>query len=194
MNYAAQVLNLNNLAWRELITIAKKIKLRFMNLMVLRRQNYSQWVTRKVTVVIKGKEELRMKTLKETYDCTNYELVQILPRNIYPYMKHLNNILHQHKAIKKIKQSLSEEEVLLRCDFSENYNCKYSEEVQSMHFGGSRAQVTLHTSVLYYKTDGDDEEIKHKNFCSLSVCPRHGPTAICAHLGVLVEDIRRTVP
>lgn len=39
---------------------------------------------------------------------------------------------------------------LLHFDFSENYGCKYS-EVQSAHFGGSKSQITLHTSVLYYK-------------------------------------------
>ncbi|KAJ8867703.1 hypothetical protein PR048_031506 [Dryococelus australis] len=34
--------------------------------------------------------------------------------------------------------------------FTENCNCKYSEEVQSVHFDGSRNQIALHTSVVYY--------------------------------------------
>lgn len=31
--------------------------------------------------------------------------------------------------------------------FSENYNCKYSTEVQAVHFGASHQQATLHTGV-----------------------------------------------
>ncbi|KAL4720332.1 hypothetical protein ACJJTC_012445 [Scirpophaga incertulas] len=36
-------------------------------------------------------------------------------------------------------------------DFSENYAYKYTEEVQSLHFGGSRGQVCLHTAVVYLR-------------------------------------------
>lgn len=38
-------------------------------------------------------------------------------------------------------------------DWSENYELKYQEEVQSMHFGGSRHQAALHKYFdrsLYY--------------------------------------------
>lgn len=40
---------------------------------------------------------------------------------------------------------------MLHVDFSENYNCKYSEEIQSVHFGGAGQQITRHTAVLYRK-------------------------------------------
>nr|CAI5865629.1 unnamed protein product [Callosobruchus analis] len=50
-----------------------------------------------------------------------------------------------------IKESCSSEiteaRILVHIDFSENYVCKYSCEVQSAHFGGSKPQITLHTAV-----------------------------------------------
>ncbi|GBL72854.1 hypothetical protein AVEN_128052-1 [Araneus ventricosus] len=44
-----------------------------------------------------------------------------------------------------MKSSLSQNSILLHRDFSENFNCKFAEEIQAIHFGGNRQQVTLHT-------------------------------------------------
>ncbi|XP_050516441.1 uncharacterized protein LOC126891305 [Diabrotica virgifera virgifera] len=60
---------------------------------------------------------------------------------------HIRNIIHQQRTIKAIKTNLRSDEVLIHLDFSENYNCKYNEEVQSAHFGGSKPQLSLHTVV-----------------------------------------------
>lgn len=58
-----------------------------------------------------------------------------------------------------MKDNLKENEAIIHFDFSENYACKYSQEIQSAHFGGSKKQISLHTSVIYYKT-GDDKAIQ----------------------------------
>lgn len=43
-------------------------------------------------------------------------------------------------------------------DYSENFNnCKFTNEIQSLHFGGSREQATFHKSVLYYKNENTEE-------------------------------------
>lgn len=36
-------------------------------------------------------------------------------------------------------------------DFSENYNWKYTKEVQNLLFGANRNQMTMHTAVFYTK-------------------------------------------
>ena len=46
-------------------------------------------------------------------------------------------------------EHLTEEAVIIHVDFSENYTCKYSSEVQACHFGAGVDQETLHTGVLY---------------------------------------------
>nr|CAH7735787.1 unnamed protein product [Callosobruchus chinensis] len=76
-------------------------------------------------------------------------------------------------------------------DFSQNYECKYSEEIQSAHFGGSKSQITLHTVVWYYQSDG---EIQANSFCSLSDNLRHDPASILAHLNPLFKIIKDTFP
>lgn len=38
-------------------------------------------------------------------------------------------------------------EVMVHVDFAENYDCKLNREIQSMHFGASKRQITLHTGI-----------------------------------------------
>ncbi|CAB3249617.1 unnamed protein product [Arctia plantaginis] len=66
-------------------------------------------------------------------------------------------------------------------DFSENYMCKYNQEIQSVHFGASRQQITLHTVVTYHKS-ASTGDIVAKSFCSLSASLRHDACAVFAHL------------
>lgn len=60
-------------------------------------------------------------------------------------MIHVSKIKHQRAAIQNFKKTLKQDEVLIHSDFGENYNCKYESEIQSAHFGGSKAQLSLHT-------------------------------------------------
>ena len=53
--------------------------------------------------------------------------------------------------MRRIKKQLFNKEMLLYIDFSENYGTQHYTEIQSMHFGASHGQVTLHTGVLYYR-------------------------------------------
>ena len=56
-------------------------------------------------------------------------------------------------SIKYINRLESNLKKVCHVDFSENYTCKCSDEVQSMHFGGSHQQASVHTGV-YYTKDG----------------------------------------
>ena len=90
---------------------------------------------------------------------------------------------------------MSDDEVLLHLDFSKNYNCKYSQEVQSLHFGGSRNQITLHTVVMYYKSKTNDStSTLNRSLCTLSENPRHDPVAICTHLEPIITEIKKCIP
>ena len=79
--------------------------------------------------------------------------------------------------------SADEVTVHIGLDFSENYTCRYAEEIQSAHFGGSHRQSSLHTGV-YYTTKGT------KSFCSISDYTRHDPAGIWAHLQPVLCDIQ----
>lgn len=116
--------------------------------------SFERWITKTVSVVVKNTTKQCRKTIKEKVQTTKKSLLEQLNLNLPTLRNHVANMLHQIKSIQLIKQNLSSVEGLLHIDFSENYNCKYGQEVQSAHFGGSKSQFSLHTSV-YYNTDLD---------------------------------------
>jgi hypothetical protein len=122
-----------------------------------------------VQITIKEKKESSMAALKEEFE-----------KKFKEFKVHKFNIEQQYNSTKKMKENLGEKECAILIDFSENYCCKYGEEVQSVHFGASRNQVALHTGVFYSK------EIT-KSFCTMSKNTRHDPAAIWAHLHPILE-------
>lgn len=68
-----------------------------------------------------------------------------LPR----FCQHSFNVKHQFASVQQLKACLQDTEVVVHVDYSENYNCKWSKEIQEAHFGGSHRQVALHTGVIY---------------------------------------------
>ena len=65
--------------------------------------------------------------------------------------------------------------MLIICDFSENYQSKLTEEIQSMHFGASKSQISLHTGMMYLKN-------RSHSFCTISAYLNHQPPPIWTHL------------
>lgn len=155
--------------------------------------HYDQWVTKKVPVQIKNQTKLCQKTCKETFKTSKANLSRMFFKERLPkFMTHVYNIIHQYRITTKIKATLDENEAFLHIDFAENYNCKYSQEVQSAHFGGSKPQVSMHTAVLYLKNVDQSSTIEC--YCSISKNLRHDPVLICAHLKPVFEEIKRKVP
>lgn len=100
---------------------------------------------------------------------------------------HTYNIRAQFRYFKKKQESLAQNECLIHIDYSENYNCKLSREVQSLHFVASKKQITLHTGVYYVGKDRVG-----KTFCTVSDSTDHGPAAVWAHLKPVLTEIRQT--
>ncbi|CAH0397160.1 unnamed protein product [Chilo suppressalis] len=96
-----------------------------------------------------GKMKTVRKSVKKEIKIPIRKLVQQLEETMPLVCKHVATITHQYQMIAKLKRKLTQNEVLIHIDFSENYCCKYYEEIQAVHFGGARQQVTLHTGVLW---------------------------------------------
>nr|CAI5836339.1 unnamed protein product [Callosobruchus analis] len=156
---------------------------------------YEKWVSKKERVLAKGQEKICVKKVKETLYCNKGDLVQEFKRRLPNFCTHHFNMIHQYEIIREIKRNLSSQDVLIHMDFSENYVCKYSSEVQSAHFGGSKPQITLHTVVTYQKTEQTiNEAISITSYCTLAKSLRHDPSAISAHLSPIILDIKRKCP
>lgn len=150
---------------------------------------YQKWTTIKENrISAKTKKEITVQqTIKQAQETTVGELKVILKECIKSFLSHVHRIEHQYSVIKTLKNTLTEKDLLLHIDFSENYNCKYGEEPQSVHFGASRESVSLHTGVWYTKGC-------HQSFATLSPSLRHDPQAIIAHLKPILKKVLREKP
>ena len=104
------------------------------------------------------------------------------------FRKHHFIILHQFGIYRALKQNLSSNECTVHMDFSDNYNCKYANVIQSVNFGGSHQQASFHTGL--YLADCP----KVTTFCSISDDLQHNPLAIWAHVEPVLSDVRHIYP
>lgn len=79
-----------------------------------------------------------MKTIKEG---TLKDLLETFNKEIKPFKKHVFNFYYQYNQYKLCAENLQEHEALIHIDFSENYVCKYHQEVQAKHFVAYRCIV-----------------------------------------------------
>ena len=100
---------------------------------------------------------------------------------------HQFNWVHQTEQYHALKERLTKTEAVLHVDFSENYACKLSREIQAFHFRGSRKQATIHTAVLYRVN-------ATKSYATLSDSLRHDERAVRAHLEPILKELRTNCP
>ncbi|CAH0403160.1 unnamed protein product [Chilo suppressalis] len=144
-----------------------------------RMVTYHQWQYETTSYEKDGKMKTVRKSAKKEIKIPIRKLVQQLEETMPLVCKHVATITHQYQMIAELKRKLTQNEVLIHIDFSENYYCKYYEEMQTVHFGGARQQVTLHTGVLYLR---DNDALRIQTFCFLSDTNRHDTVAVWAHL------------
>nr|CAH7721805.1 unnamed protein product [Callosobruchus chinensis] len=152
-----------------------------------------QWVRRSEVVEKAGKTWKISKNIPVTEKLTLKEVIQKFETELQNFKTHVYNIRHQYKAYRQCINGLTESEVALHIDFSENYACKYHSEVQSHHFGGSRNQVTLHTAVMYhFSPEAQTKQVT--SYCTVSSNQNHGPSAIWAHLHPILSAVQKDHP
>ena len=148
-----------------------------------------QWCTKKEVRDVKGQEKHVQFTVKEEVEGEVFNLCTDFESSLERYARHLFNIRCQFRHYQNIRNELGNDEAALHIDFSENYPCKLSSEIQSMHFGASKKQVTLHTGIMYI-----GGEQKSKSFCTVSDNLVHSPGAVWAHVDPILNDIRQKHP
>jgi hypothetical protein len=115
-------------------------------------------------------------------------VVTVFERQMRELAKHNFILRHQYRALRQIKSSLDETNVVVHVDFSENFMCKYSREIQSAHFGASHEQASLHTGIIYAGANVVEP------FCTISDSLRHDACGVWAHLRPILKRIRSQYP
>lgn len=146
---------------------------------------HQKWKTKKENrISAKTKKEITVQiTCKEETAMTINDVKKDFQSNmLVDFMAHIQRINRQFNATKCIKEALSETEIFILMEWRENYDCKFAEEPQAVHFGASREQVSLHTGMFYAQNFS-------QGFCTFSKDLRHDCAAILAHLNLVMEHI-----
>ena len=124
---------------------------------------WSQWVTKKEKRMIKSEEKEIVITVNEETKGTIGYLLDNFHDQMTRYRIHTFNIWNQLKHYKNVKEGMKENEGMIHIDFAVNYQTKLGREIQSMHFGASLSQVTLHTCIYYNGKDANCTFILYSN-------------------------------
>ena len=92
---------------------------------------------------------------------------------------HLLHHGHHQQTIRELKAACAKSnEAIVQMDFAEN--CKYGSEVQSIHFGSSRDQGTIHDGVIYVN---DQTE----SFATISNSMKHDAVGVWAYVKPVLQ-------
>ncbi|XP_060804464.1 uncharacterized protein LOC132902617 [Amyelois transitella] len=148
---------------------------------------WHQWVRTDHKYQRGSKECVTKKTIKQEQVGTVADLTSLFIEKIPLFKIHFHNWKEQQKQYQKCVNNLKNGEIAILCDFSENYECKYANEVQSIHFGASKNTITLHTGAIFF-TD------KCQTFATVSDNNNHDPGAIWAHLLPVIKYAKENYP
>ncbi|KAL4009294.1 hypothetical protein ACER0C_003146 [Sarotherodon galilaeus] len=151
--------------------------------------SFTQWVTEEKKIDKKGEKATVKVTVKKSVEGTQEDLIELFQSFVKKFKMHHFNIKQQYAFCRELKNNMSGEEALIHVDFSENYSCKYSSQVQAVHFGASHQQATLHTGVLY--VGGLSEPVC---FSTISPSRHKGPPAIWQHLNPVLDYLQGQHP
>lgn len=151
-----------------------------------------QWKTVTEEKVIKGVHKQVKRTVKEK-EVTNIERIKRKFLQMFTkFKKHVFCLINQATFKKHIKENLKQNIMLMfQVDFSENYYLKYAKETQSMHFGASKQQISLHTGIRYHSESG---MVKSKGFCTVSECLDYQSYGVWGHFEPILQETANLFP
>lgn len=152
---------------------------------------YFQWQVIKEDRIIKGEKKIIKLTKKVTVTSTVKDLKTSLAADISPMKKHVYGITKNLKAKRELKENLKETELMIQIDFAENYMTKYAKEIQSIRFGASKGQLSIHTGVYYAKNDTSLDTV---SFATVSDNLDHQAHAVWGHLKSALQKILSVKP
>lgn len=147
---------------------------------------FHQWIRSRESISTKRGPKTATITTKDEIKAKPLDVINLLDSDLKPFFEHCYLIQAQYNTLREMKKSLTVNSALLHVDFSENYGMKATDEVQSLHFGGSRKEICLHTAVIY-AFDFECSSVQPTSVCTASECLKHEAPAIWAHLIPLIN-------
>lgn len=136
--------------------------------------SYKQWTQT---------DRSQLVTLTNTYE----DLLDILHEKFNDLIPHSYIAKKQTKYLKDQKERLSRKKAIALLDFSENYEMKIQDEIQSSYW--SRKSCTVHPTVIYVRNE--QGELEQKSLCFLSEDLKHDVNTVNVYIKYITEYIKK---
>ena len=125
----------------------------------------------------------------ETYSTSADEFVDMFCEKLELLRPHCFIASQQAEFYKECKSNLSQGEILVTADFSENYSFILQDAAQGYHW--NNLQATIHPFVGYYRDSG---EIQHLSYVVISECLIHNTVAVYLFQKSFTAFLKRVAP
>lgn len=127
-------------------------------------------------------------TLKQ--EClTSEDFIEELCQRLKVLITHNFISKEQSKFLCDKKENLRKDEVLLHCDFAENYAYVVQDAAQAFHYNND--QCSVFTVIFYYRSGN---ELKHHSIILLSDSTTHDATAVYLMQQNVIPEIKKRCP
>jgi len=134
-----------------------------------------------------GNGKLKMQIVEKEDERDKFK--EDLIKQLQLFEQHVQRVREQYQQVRKLKENLPEDEVMVQMDFAENYSCRSLNEPQPAYW--NLTMVTLHPVVAYYKDNG---ELKHKSYVVVSDELTHSSSTVCAFLDKIMPELKTLKP
>lgn len=76
------------------------------------------------------------------------DFIALFDKDLTEFREHVARVQHQYKELRKLRENLPANELVVWMDFAENFQCVSVEEVQSAYCNAPA--ISLHTMVIYF--------------------------------------------
>lgn len=120
----------------------------------------------------------------ETLEKSTSDFIDLFCEKLSALVRHDFIAKQQSSFMNSTKENLKDSELLIICDFAENYSFILQDEAQSYHWTSGLA--TVHPFVIYYKR----EKTEHVSFVVISECLEHNTIALYCFQRKLINFLK----
>ncbi|XP_066600762.1 uncharacterized protein [Prorops nasuta] len=121
----------------------------------------------------------------ETTVKSSYDFAQHFCDKLKAMLPHSYIAKEQSSFLKSLKESLKMDELIVICDFAENYAFVVQNAAAGFHWNNN--QATVFPTVIYYKNSG---ELTHRSIVIISDCNNHDSIAVHVYLQIITDFLK----
>ena len=132
-------------------------------------------------------EKYRWKEREESIPKRDF--ISLVLKEVTEFRQHVHRVQNQYREVRRLRENLPQNEILLWMDFAENYTCSTVEEPQKAYW--NKDSVSLHTMVAYFP-DGNVKTIQ--SYVAISNVQTHNATAVYCILQKVMPLLKEECP